>query len=95
MNVAIELAGKSAAYQVSDEQSREWEIHFPNINVPQCLCAMRMWLEANQAKRPKNVKRFAVNWLIRETAKFERSWQATHRDALVGRNTFVEKRYGF
>jgi hypothetical protein len=79
MNVAIELAGKSAVYQVSNEQMLEWERHFPNIHVSQCLCAMRMWLEANPARRPKNVKRFAVNWLIRETKDFERSWQVEHK----------------
>lgn len=80
-DVAIQLRGKSAEYDLSDAEMQEYETLFPNINVPQCLCSMRAWLSANPSKRPKNVRRFVANWLIRETKDFERSWEISHRAA--------------
>ena len=85
MNTAIELQGKTTVYAVSDVEMLTYEQMFPNINVAQALCCMKVWLDANPTKRPIRMKRFIANWLIGDTRKFEIQWQATHREAMVGR----------
>ena len=85
MDVAIELSGKLKTYELSIDQMNEYERMFPNVNVAQCLCSMRVWLDANPSRRPKNVKRFVANWLIREAKQEDSQWRAAHLQAQVGR----------
>lgn len=39
---------------------------FTWVNVPENLKVMDCWLEANPRRRPRNQKRFIVNWLKRQ-----------------------------
>ena len=91
MSSVIELQGKTGIYVVTNIELDTYERMFPNINVAQCFCSMRVWLDGNDGtngtrdRRPKNMKRFIANWLIGDTRKFDIQWQSTHREAQVGR----------
>lgn len=85
MGIAIELQGKAGPHEVTSDEMLRWEKQFPNINVAQCLLSMQAWLEANKADRPKIMNRFITNWLIGDARKAEQQWQATHREAMVGK----------
>jgi len=54
-------------FVVSTEEGVEYERMFPNINVAQEFCAMKVWLMANDSRRKtkRGIKRFIAGWLIK------------------------------
>lgn len=55
-------------YLVSKEQTKEWEILYPSVDVMQQLRNMKGWLSSNPTKRKtrKGILRFITSWLSRE-----------------------------
>ena len=58
-----------SVFVVPFEEGENYERMFPNINVPQEFCSMRVWLECNPSRRKtkRGIHRFVANWLIRAT----------------------------
>ena len=59
----------------------DWREAFPAVDVPQQLCAMREWLNANRTRRKtgNGIRKFVVAWLSREQDKGGRATQeVTH-----------------
>lgn len=50
---------------ISDEKVNRWADAFPALEVETELAKAAAWLQANPAKRKKNIQRFLVNWLSR------------------------------
>ena len=52
-------------FELDDVQIAEWQSIYPNLAVAREVRKAWAWLDANPARRKKNVKRFLVNWLKR------------------------------
>jgi hypothetical protein len=52
-------------FKVSWEEYDKYIAAYPGVNVNGEFKKMQVWLEANPARRKKNVKRFIVNWLAK------------------------------
>ena len=55
-------------YPITQLDIDEWQQTFPNVDVPQQMLAMRLWLKDNPTRRKtkKGIRRFVTNWLDRE-----------------------------
>jgi len=40
-----------------------WRFTYPGVDIEREVLKMGEWLEANPRRKPRNYKRFAVNWL--------------------------------
>ena len=81
------LLQDGAEHPVSLEEGEHYEDMFPNINVAQEFCAMRVWLECNPSRRKtkRGIKRFIANWLIKAT-RDNSTPSRVAMDAAVGRH---------
>jgi len=52
-------------FKVSWEEYDKYNAAYSGVHVLGELKKMQVWLEANPARRKKNVKRFIVNWLAK------------------------------
>jgi hypothetical protein len=52
-------------FRVSWEDFDKYNAAFAGVDVKGELKKMQVWLEANPARRKKNLKRFIVNWLAK------------------------------
>jgi hypothetical protein len=52
-------------FELDDAQIAEWQSIYPQLAVAREVRKAWAWLDANPARRKKNVKRFLVNWLNR------------------------------
>ena len=77
-------------YPVSMEQGEEFERMFPNINVAQEFCAMRVWSECNPARRKtrRGINRFIAGWLIKATKDSETPSRIRMESAVGRRGNF-------
>ncbi len=68
--ITLTLNDKSE-YAVFENQLKEWQELYQNVNVMQELRKMKGWLNANPAKRKtkKGIKRFINSWLSRSVDK--------------------------
>ena len=73
---------------VTDEEGYHYENMFPNLNVAQEFCAMRVWLECNPSRRKtkRGIKRFIGNWLIK-AAHQQETPSKVRMEAAVGRRS--------
>lgn len=69
-----------------------WRYTYPGLEIQREVLRMGEWLEANPRRKPRNFKRFMVNWLAKNQAALERvelreeiQREQRHVDAMVGK----------
>jgi hypothetical protein len=64
-------------FGISEHDNERYQQAYPSLNLQDEFRRMEAWLEANPARRKKNVRRFIVNWLGKSQRAIELQW---HRD---------------
>lgn len=71
------ILNDKSEYQIYEEQLKEWQELYPNVNVMQELRKMKGWLNSNPKRRKtkSGIKRFITNWLSKEQDKPKQYYQ--------------------
>jgi len=56
---------------ITDKDMEKWRSTFPGVDLKREIAVAETWLDANPRKRPKNCKRFLVNWFNRHRGEHQ------------------------
>lgn len=77
-------------FTVTEEDVKEYQEVYTNVDVKAELKKMKLWLDANPTKRKKNVKAFIARWLAKAQDRPKPERKKTHEEILEE----MKKRYG-